>query len=40
MTTGTRDSIALYLIATLAVLVTIFAGSDPAQLFNALLAGW
>ena len=40
MTTGTRDSIALYLIATLAILVTMFAGSDPAHLFAAMVARW
>ena len=40
MTTETRDSIALYLIASLAVIVTLFAGSDPAHLFQAMVARW
>ncbi|WP_269468095.1 hypothetical protein [Devosia ureilytica] len=37
MSTQSRDSIALYLIAALAVLVTSFADLDLAQMFQALL---
>ena len=40
MTTQSRDSIALYVIAALAVLVTLYADVDLAHLFEALLARW
>lgn len=38
MSTQSRDSIALYLIATLAVIVTLYADLDLGQLFDSLLA--
>jgi hypothetical protein len=38
MTTQSRDSLALYLIAALAVLATMYADIDLAGMFQALLA--
>jgi hypothetical protein len=38
MSTQSRDSLALYLIAALAVLVTLYADADLGQLFAAVLA--
>ena len=38
MTSQSRDSIALYLIAALAVVVTMYADLDLAQMFQAVLA--
>lgn len=40
MSTQTRDSLALYLIAALAVLVTLYADMDPATLFRFVLDRW
>jgi hypothetical protein len=40
MSTQSRDSIALYVIAALAVLLTLYADVDFADLFNAILARW
>lgn len=40
MTTQSRDSIALYVIAALAVLVTLYADLDFGRLFEAMLAHW
>jgi len=40
MSTQSRDSLALYLIAALAVLVTLYADADLGQLFAAVLARW
>ncbi|WP_297106864.1 hypothetical protein [uncultured Devosia sp.] len=37
MSSQTRDSIALYVIAAAAVLVTLFADIDLGQMFQALL---
>lgn len=37
MTTQSRDSLALYLIAAVAVLITLYADLDLAALFQALL---
>jgi len=37
MSTQTRDSIALYVIAALAVLATLYADVDLTRLFQALL---
>lgn len=37
MTTQTRDSLALYLIAALAVIVTMYADLDLTALFQTLL---
>lgn len=38
MSTQSRDSIALYLIAALAVMVTLYADLDIGLLFEALLS--
>lgn len=38
MSTRTRDNLALYLIAALAVAVTLSADADPGQMVQALLA--
>jgi hypothetical protein len=38
MSSQSRDSIALYLIAAMAVIVTMYADLDLGQLFQALLA--
>ena len=38
MSTQSRDSIALYLIAALAVLATMYADVDLGEMFRALLA--
>jgi hypothetical protein len=40
MSTNTRDSLALYLIAAMAVLVTLFADVDFGRLFTEILARW
>ncbi|WP_286721905.1 hypothetical protein [Devosia sp. 63-57] len=40
MTTRTRDSLALYVIAALAVMVTLYADADLGELFFAILARW
>ena len=40
MSTQARDSIALYLIAAIAVLVTLYADFDITRLFEAILARW
>lgn len=40
MSTQSRDSLALYVIAAFAVLVTLYADVDLAQLFTAMLARW
>jgi hypothetical protein len=40
MTTRSRDSLALYVIAALAVLVTLYADVDLSDLFQAILARW
>ena len=38
MTSQSRDSLALYIIAALAVLVTLYADVDLGQMFEALAA--
>ena len=38
MSTHSRDSLALYVIAALAVLATMYADVDLARMFDALLA--
>lgn len=38
MSTDTRDSLALYIIAAAAILVTMFVDVDLGQLFQALLS--
>lgn len=40
MSSQSRDSLALYAIAALAVLVTLFADVDIAALIEAILARW
>lgn len=40
MTSQTRDSLALFAIGTMAILLTLYADADLAGLFRALLAGW
>lgn len=37
MTSQTRDSLALYCIATIAIVVVLYADADLGQLFTALL---
>jgi hypothetical protein len=40
MTTQSRDSLALYVIAALAVLLTLYADVDLGGMFEAILARW
>lgn len=40
MTSQTRDSLALYCIATIAIVVVLYADADLGQLFTALLGLW
>jgi hypothetical protein len=40
MTSQTRDGIALYLIAAVAVLCVLYADVDLGTLFHAILARW
>lgn len=40
MSSQSRDSLALYAIATLAVLLTLYADADLGQVFEAILARW
>lgn len=38
--TRTRDTLALFAIATLAILVTLYADADLGQIFDFILARW
>jgi hypothetical protein len=40
MTARTRDTLALFAIGSLAILVVLFPGSDLERLFHAVLAHW
>jgi hypothetical protein len=40
MTGRTRDTIALFSIASLAILAVLYADADLGQLFHAILARW
>ena len=40
MTTRTRDMLALFAIASLAILAVLYADADLDQLFHAILAHW
>ena len=40
MTAKTRDTLALFAIASLAILVVLYADADLGQIFSAILAHW
>jgi len=40
MTAQTRDTLVLFALGLLAILMVFSAGSDPATLFEAILAGF
>ncbi|SFV36625.1 hypothetical protein SAMN05216456_2617 [Devosia crocina] len=40
MSSQSRDSLALYMLAAAAVLVVLYADMDLAELFTAMLARW
>lgn len=40
MTGRTRDTLALFAIASLAILMVLYADTDPGQLFDSILARW
>lgn len=40
MTSQSRDSLALYLIAAAAVLLVLYADADLGRLFEAMVARW
>lgn len=40
MTTKTRDTIALFAIASLAILAVLYADADLGQIFTFILARW
>lgn len=40
MTSRTRDTLALFAIASLAILAVLYADTDMAQIFDSILAHW
>jgi hypothetical protein len=40
MTTQTRDTLALFAIATVAILAVLYADADLGQIFDSILARW